>query len=270
MKVISIFILVAAAIAFMGCDSTTQTSSGTDYLSRYPKVSELGPSNVNQEVREVASLEPILRFPARIGLARVVNGDLSNLPSEEGEAWRDAANRIGPDFGEFVPISPLIAELVYGDRVQNSPRNTSEVIRKIRLAAARQHLDAVLIYEVYSKTKRETLSSAVANWTLIGAYVVPSEKTETVGFSNALLVDVRNGYPYGTATATATRKNVFVAATAGDKKRGMEERNQIASNLNLIPEVENMMKNLKSELMQKGESPSKERNQILDTNVQKS
>ena len=264
MKAKTILLAAITSLILSGCNSTTQTTSGTDYLSKYPDShanNQLGSGQVNREVMEVASVEPLLQFPARIGLARIVNGDLSNLPREEGRAWQEAANRIGKDFGEFVPISPLIAEMVYGERAPNTPRNTREIIRKIRLGAARQHLDAVLIYEVYSQTRRETLSTAVANWTIIGAYVVPSEKTETVGFSNALLVDVRNGYPYGTATASATKKNVFSAAVAGDKKRGMEERNRIASSLKLIPEVEDMMKRLKRELGN-GKTPSTTPSQV--------
>jgi hypothetical protein len=73
----------------------------------------------------------------------------------------------------------------------------SDIFRKVRLGAARQHLDYVLIYEVFSETKTTKLASSVANWTIIGGYFVPSREIETSGFANALLLDVRNGYPYG-------------------------------------------------------------------------
>ncbi|MEM8866774.1 MAG: hypothetical protein AAGC73_00770 [Verrucomicrobiota bacterium] len=36
-------------------------------------------------------------------------------------------------------------------------------------------------------------SSSIAYWTIIGAYFVPGEKVETVGYANALPLDVRNG-----------------------------------------------------------------------------
>jgi hypothetical protein len=114
-------------------------------------------------------------------------------------------------------------------------------------------MDVVLIYEVFSETKKTTLPTAVANLTIIGAFVIPSEKVKTVGFGNALLLDVRNGYPYGTVTASASKGWVYAAIGSWEKTHSLEERNRIATALKLIPEVKTMLEELKGKL-EAGES----------------
>ncbi|OIN85464.1 MAG: hypothetical protein AUJ12_09125 [Alphaproteobacteria bacterium CG1_02_46_17] len=155
--------------------------------------------SIDQIVREVAAVEPVLKFPARIGLARIDGGSLTNLTQDDANAWKEMQNKLGSSFGEFIAINPLVAKMVqgyvndrgYGYRVQS-------VIDNIRLAAARQHLDAVLIYEVMSKENRSTNILAVANMSIIGGYILPSKSAEVEGLGNAILIDVIQGYPYGT------------------------------------------------------------------------
>ena len=248
---ISLLLTSLAALIFAGCDTTTQTTSGADYLSKYPVAKALGTgthSDVDAEVRDVAAVEPLLRFPARIGLVRVHNGEITNIPGQEGEAWQKTRDTLGDNFGDFVPISPLIADMV-APPTRGYKNSTHSIIRKIRLAAARQHLDAVLIYEVYSNSHSKSIATEVANWTIIGAYVIPSQHTKTVGYANALLLDVRNGYPYGTAAATAEKEHVAALVGSWGKKERLMEKNEIAANLNLIPEVEQMFDTLRKELI---------------------
>ena len=196
---IKLLILPLAITLFVstGCNSyTTQTTSGREYLSKYPNPIGVEASGINEEIEEIADIEPQLNFPARIGLAKLYNGRISNLASEESEAWTKARDELGPGFGEFVPVSGLIAESVYTQpKSRRSATGTQAILRKLRMGAARQHLDAVLVYEVFSRTKTTSLATAVSNWTLVGAYFIPSKEIETVGHANALLLDVRNGYP---------------------------------------------------------------------------
>jgi hypothetical protein len=102
-------------------------------------------------------------------------------------------------------------------------------------------LDHVLIYEVFSDTKTTKLASSVANWTIIGGYFVPSREIETTGFANALLLDVRNGYPYGTASATVNATEFSASQTYRDKTRNLTDKNQISTVIKLIPQVQQMM-----------------------------
>ena len=75
---------------------------------------------------------------------------------------------------------------------------TRRAVEDIRLAAARQHLDAVLIYETDATDDIKSNPLSLAEWTLIGAFVLPSENVRAEGIAQGILIDVRNGYPYGT------------------------------------------------------------------------
>ena len=134
-------ISIATAILLGGCQSTTQTSSGTDYLNKYPTAT-MGSSDpshgqtLSEEIAEIANVEPILRFPARIGLAKVYNGQITNLTETEAAAWMDARSELGNDFGEFIPVSSLIAEMVYTPGGHSQKNQASEIVRKVYILRA--------------------------------------------------------------------------------------------------------------------------------------
>src|SRR5262245_15770727 len=114
--IIRIYGALALIGILAGCESYTQTTSGKDYLAKYPIANAEPATEIDNRVRAAADVEPLLRFPARIGLARIggENGHAGlGVPSpEEAKAWSEAAQRLGPKFGEFVPVSPLIAAML--------------------------------------------------------------------------------------------------------------------------------------------------------------
>ncbi|NNG04813.1 MAG: hypothetical protein HKM95_12030, partial [Inquilinus sp.] len=91
--------LGAALVLVAGCSRAVQTTAGEDYLSFYTEADTIGTSKAGDPVREIASIEPLLQFPARIGVARVELGDLVPVPRAEAVAWAEAAERLGPTFG---------------------------------------------------------------------------------------------------------------------------------------------------------------------------
>ena len=248
-------LIIFLSLASIGCQThSVQMTSGKKYLSHYADydATETNASDLNEEVKAIANIEPSIQFPSRIGLVKLFNGRITNLSVEEIEAWEESRSTMGITFGDFIPVSPMIAEMVYTPRKTNSKSksNPSEIFRKIRLGAARQHLDHVLIYEVFSETKTTKLASSVANWTIIGGYFVPSREIETTSFANALLLDVRNGYPYGSASASLNAKEFSASQTYRDKSRNLADKNQISTVIKLIPEVQQMMKKLIKESKQ--------------------
>ncbi len=127
------------------CSVTTQTTSGRDWLAGYQKGTAPA-GDIDAEVRKAAGVEPTLRFPARIGIARLGPSGLAPIPAEEAAHWTEAAERLGAGYGSFVPISPMIAAMVELPLSNDSRMSVARhTIDTIRLAAARQHLDAVLI-----------------------------------------------------------------------------------------------------------------------------
>ncbi len=250
-------------LLLVGCETYTQTTSGSEYLSRYAAQAQAaGAGAMDAEISEAADVEPILTFPARVGIARIVRGRLSAMPRAEAEAWSAMARDLGPGWGEFLPVSPLIAALArqpltkaeregygcgaYGPCIE-------QTVRDIRLAAARQHVDVVLIYETLSRSERTTNPLAITWLTLIGFYIAPSESIEADGIAQAVLLDVRNGYTYGYASTTvedaaATLSTMIDASNAAEK---VDDKAKLAAALALTEEVGEMAQRLRMELAEK-------------------
>ena len=266
-----ILVLGLAAIAIVlvsACTSHVQTTSGRAYLEKYPVANDLGRTNSNggvdtgqrsidARVRTVAAVEPTLRFPARIGLARIHNAKLSGIPPLEADAWMQAAERMGPTFGTFVPVSRLVAEMVTtpwdaksrpSSYYDHQTTALHRVMEKIRLGAARQHLDAVLVYEVYGESEQHGNLAGALNFTIIGAFMLPGESVRAKGFASALLVDVRNGYPYGTVRKVLTHEEITPSAGSSDVRRAAQRATTIGAAVALVPEVEKMMEKLRASL----------------------
>lgn len=226
--------LALSVVLLSACSRTTQTTSGQEYLSQYKYVPASGPvrqmkqadgtvteeiKSIDQRVREAAAVEPVLRFPARIGLARIENGNLTVMPMEEADGWNKTAERLGRSFGEFVPVNPMVARMVAGTRSYGQ-YDSAGTIDAIRLGAARQHLDAVLVYEVTTKESEHSNILAAANTTILGGYILPSERHDAEGLGNALLIDVVQGYPYGTLTTTVKKQSRSASAWGWGSEHG--------------------------------------------------
>lgn len=256
-------LFVAFLILFLqGCTHNIQTTSGGDYLKKYDTVQSAAKESAHQndaaslsmqeKIRQTAAVEPILTFPARIGLARIENGSLTAVPGGEIEAWDKAKQKLGRNFGEFVPVSPLIAHMVGGGQSSgNYQDRIGNITNKIRLGAARQHLDAVLIYEVYSKSDRDSNFLSIADLTIIGAYILPSKELEVEGFASALLIDVLQGYPYGTIETTVTKEGFASTFGAGDMTREIADQVTTQAVHQLVDESVQMFTNLRVELAEK-------------------
>ncbi len=254
MKVILCLLLPLYLVA---CATHTQTTSGQSYLEKYKDVPTVTTShkdgiNIEEQIRQVAKIEPTLTFPARIGLARIDRGQLSNIPGEEVEAWVKTRDRLGSNFGEFVPVSPLIANMVSSSISSQKNTRINDVMNKIRLGAARQHLDAVLIYETYSKSDHQSNILSIADLTIIGGFILPSKAIEAEGFANAILIDVVQGYPYGTAEVILGKEEIYTSSWGGyDRQRKFSEKVKSKAAIKIAEEVEIMFIRLRTELAEK-------------------
>ncbi|NNC37328.1 MAG: hypothetical protein HKO02_07720 [Hyphomonadaceae bacterium] len=236
---------ISTVLTLNACSAHTQLTSGNDYLSRYTPSQARLSSTIDQDVREIATIEPNLQFPARIGLARIERGQLTNAPVDELASWSKLSDELGPAYGEFVPVSPFIASMV---RPEDTKLRTEHVVSDIRRASARQHLDYVLVYEVSNKTENDSNALSLGDLTILGLYVLPSRNIKVESTASALLLDVRNGYPYGTATAFAEAKKVATRAGSGSYRQKLNDTTKLDAVINLTDEVEVMFEELYREL----------------------
>jgi len=155
-----------------------------------------------------------------------------------------------------VPILPLIASLAASETVAHTPNagyrdRVESIVRKIRPGAARQHTDAVLIYEVSGRQRNESTVLSMADLTIIGMFMIPSRTLEAKGVANALPIDVRNGYPYGTATATADDTGISTLVGSDDRAWALAQGTRTKAAIALTAEVEQMARDLYVRILEK-------------------
>ncbi len=261
---------LASLLSLAGCQ-TTQTTSGADFVSARPEWAarfasapaggEAGvgatragaaatrAGAVDRAVFEAASAEPLLRFPARIGLARLQRGTLTTVPPEEADAWVELIRSRGASYGEFVVVSPLIAQLAAGTVGRDTVRTSVDMIR---VGAARQHLDAVLIYEVGGNARDQATPLSVVDLTIIGAFLIPSRMLEGKATAAAMLVDVRNGYAYGTAIAHAEQRGIWMNVGSTGRSQELTRQAELEAVQKLTGEVATMVERLRDQLAARG------------------
>lgn len=192
-------VTLLALLVLGGC-SHVQTSSGEAYLARSADETAAKPKHGGFDrfqalVRQAADVEPVLKLPARIGIAA-----LNDSPENFG-SWADLMGSFA-SLGELVLVSLLLREMM-AETVPKLYGDDGGPYREIQLAAARQHLDAVLIYTLDTRQHRNKTLLAVADLAIIGGAFSPTRQHFAQSEGHAMLVDVRNGYIYGTAYGEA-------------------------------------------------------------------
>lgn len=248
--------LFGCVVLLAGCYAQSQYSSGADYLAAAtaPFTAKSNASSIkplNDRVAQAANIEPNLRLPGRFGLARLVNGRLTTIPEAEAALWMEVAARHA-DFGTFTPVSPLVAHLAANhvglSNWQYHTDRKARAIESVRIGAARQHLDTVLIYEAGVRSKKGNTLLAIADLTIIGGAFLPTRHIETAGKASAILIDVRNGYAYGTAS-TVTDLSSYFPSWGSDRKLDDMQNEAIQSVVSkLTAEVEVMMNELRAKV----------------------
>jgi len=227
--IIRLFLLMSLVFV-AACGPSYQTTSGAAFV-------EQRPNSIDKDIARIASVEPNLNFPGRIGVARVVNGRLTALPAQEIEIFGRFAED-NPRYGEIVGISPLIAQMIQEEE------GRSGIIRSIRQTAARQHLDYVLVYEVGARSSVTNTPFALADVTLIGGMLLPTRNIKTAGVASAAFLDVRNGYPYGTVAATKDLSGLSRTFGEGIAKNALQQKAILKTTQALMPKVEEMLDGL--------------------------
>lgn len=254
-----IFLLVAGTVLSGCAGSGLQSTSGTDYLAAYqakPKgadaeiASSSDPSSLDALVKKAAAVEPSLTLPARIGLARIERQRVSTLTQSERSTWSFLSEKHAA-LGYFMQIDDLLAQHV-ADDLMSQHRKTyisrhNNPITKVRLAAARHHLDAVLVYAVETKTQKKKTVFSVADITLVGGGVLPTRSLDVSATAKALLIDVRSGYPYFTATgyAEASALTPWIGWTT--RNSSLQQHAEARAVEDLAGQVDKLIRQIKSD-----------------------
>ena len=241
------FLAITTALALAGCATVPQYTSGEDYLARYQTPTASGQSTgIDASVRQIAAVEPDLRFPARIGLARIERGLLVGIPADEAQSWAAAAETLGTGFGDLIPVSPLVANMVSSQSGGNGRgKSGAVVVDHIRKGAARQHLDYVITYEVTDTANSDGNALRLADLTVLGLFVLPSRNLKAEATASAIMLDVRNGYPYLTGSTFADKKGISTAVGKGDRMEKLRDAARQVAVTQIAEEFAEGLKDLK-------------------------
>ncbi len=206
-----LLLLGLLVVSISACESSVQNTSGKEYLANHASISgsqTKDAQSFQQKLHDAANIEPTLKFPARIGIARVDTkygrGNFSAIPPEEMEHWTKLSEALGKEVGQFIPVSGLVLATL--KEAEDRDTKTENTVQQIRLASARQHLDAVLIYEVSGKETRDSNILKVADLTVLGMFIFPSQELKSDALAGAALIDVMNGYPYAQTSASFSQE----------------------------------------------------------------
>ena len=262
--------LFSAAILAACSQHAAQVTSGKEYLASYKPVQSAAQPVVQRTVRRTkdgaeviedrvetvstddlirsaASIEPLLNLPARIGIARIDGGRLTTIPNGEAAMWQDLARKHA-GLGSFAAIDPFLADYTLKTVLPQDQRalrrDAGDIITKIRLGAARQHMDAVLIYEIGTRRHHGGDYPGLTPVRVLGAAPLPAVAMEKEGVARAFLMDVRNGYPYGSTSAQVSLSDLGPSFGSDRRRDALRKKALLKVAAGLVPKVETLFRDL--------------------------
>lgn len=123
----------------------------------------------------------------------------------------------------------------------HASRREQADVKAVRRAAARQLLELVLIIDV---TTKSSPALANANVTRMDGAFHPSRKIAATSIGRAVLVDVRNGYVYGTAEANEDVTGLGSSFWSDRREVALREEAIKATSKPLFPEILTMLQGI--------------------------
>ncbi|MFH1732153.1 MAG: hypothetical protein ABIF82_10970 [Planctomycetota bacterium] len=178
---------------------------------------------VQAEVDRLLALRPAAAAPSNVLLFEVESSGVSNIASptklltlrkETSEAMKAALEETGLFQGiDFLPDVYL-------------PADRPADLKTLRIAAARAHADALLIYSTEAGYEERVNALGVFYPTIVGAFVVPASRGSSIAVSKAVLVDVRTGYIYRVLEAYGEESSLAPTALLNEEELEFKARKQ--------------------------------------------
>lgn len=213
-------------LAVMGC------TTGFDRVALHQQLNGNAFLVNDADIEKVLALKPQIRFPANVAVY---------LDSGRFGEWRwDAQDKQAlTDWGEALKHEGiaasffLIPDLIVGEK-QN--------LDSLRVAAARCGADVLLVIRGASQNNTYKNATAALNLTVVGGYVVPSTHCDSLFVMQGALIDVGNGFVYGSVETEGKGSIVRPKFTLEEKVATDEARRQALKRFG--PELIHRMRNL--------------------------
>lgn len=224
-------LLVAAALILSGCGTYQTPGAGVD-------LGDL--AKADWDIAERMKAEPAARFPARLAVARVQatgyytrntqcygKGQFCIVTTRDVESEQDF-EKIGrlPQMAAIAPMSRLLVPTELGS------------MKDLRLGAATLKTDLLLVYSIDTRFRVE--STEIGPLGLISLGFLPNKKANVHSTASAALFDVRTGFVYGTAEATANEQQRATTWSSEDAVERSRIKAESEAFKGLVLEVEKL------------------------------
>jgi hypothetical protein len=239
---IRFLIMVVLAICITGC-STYQTPGAGINVGNLSKA--------DGDIAEVMKREPAAPFPSRVAMARVQSKGYSSrnngcygqgafcvVTTRDIESEKDI-ERLGR--------LPMISGVAAMSRILLPA--TLNSIKDLRLAAANLKTDMLLVYSVDTHFNIE--STEIGPLSLISLGFLPNKKAIVYTTASAALFDVRTGFVYGVAEATATEQQRATTWSSDNAIDNARLKTEVESFQKLLGEFEKLWKGVVEEQARK-------------------
>jgi hypothetical protein len=189
-----------------------------------------GPARLDQinraDIAEAASRRPTVTFPARVGVVRIQANEYRSYSNEgygRGQFTAVTTQELLTDEQmEAVSKWPSLSAVIPITRLTIPSRLDS--IDDLRVAGAKIQADILLVYTI--DTSFRIQGKGYGPLSAISLGIIPDRDAYITATASAILVDVRSGFVYGGAEATAKKSgltNVWESSGTVDRKRVQAE-----------------------------------------------
>lgn len=196
-RVLLPLLCLAAAVVASGCATYTTPGAGMSLQDL---------ATADPDIADLLKVEPAAAFPARIAVARVQSSGYSSRTCTcygSGRYCVVTTRDVEPEAAyERLAGMPLVAGVALVNRMLLSEKLSSA--KDLRQAAATLKTDLLLVYSFDTGFNIE--NTDVGPLAMISLGFLPTKKARVTATASAALFDVRTGFVYGVAEASATEE----------------------------------------------------------------
>ncbi len=193
-------IIVLCCLSILAISCGTASYDKAELYSALPSPEEKqyndAPSAIS--IREIEQLRAQIKPPIRIAVAEPYNS-----------AWKADESKIIESWLPLLQNANLAKEIVLIPRSMMSNGYTySDYLKFARTAGAQLQADAVLVFSEAAHIQKYLNFFSIFDYVLVGLWVAPGHHRDAYIVVDAMLVDVANGYVYGTARGECETKEM--------------------------------------------------------------
>ena len=224
---------LVAAICIGGCQSHNYITPGGG-----ADIASLTTTSLTEaDIQDVLDRKPASPFPVRLAIVRIQAPDYAVYNRQAYGRGRytvlTTRETETEDYIKQLEQLPMITAVAPLNQILIPDQLNSD--KELRLAAAKLHTDMLLVYTFNTTFRLKDHEVGPANVIMLGT--LPNQEAVVTTTASCAIYDVRTGFTYGVAEATASEKqmtSLWVSDKATDELRVKTEQKSLAKLLDEI------------------------------------